>query len=863
MKKSILGLAVVSAIPMFSSMQVLAADDAAESIEKIQVTGSRIKRTDMETSSPVTLIGADDIKAMGASSIDGVLQKMTAASGAMTNPAVNNGSGGNARVDLRGLGAQRTLVLVNGRRMINSGTGAASTVDLNTIPVSMIKQVEVLKDGASAVYGTDAVAGVVNIILKDDFEGLDMNLNGAITGEGDADETSFDITMGSSFDRGNVVIGLQYTDRGDASQADRDFSDCPIEEDYENGSFYCGGSSYTPFGHVWAENADLQGQADGEWHDFTSAGDAYNYSATSYLYTPMRRLNLTGIGHFDVTDETRLVSEFTYSKRWSTQQMAPQPVWFDFTYDADAMGDSLLSHGVADGEDISYGRRMTDVGPRGYEQVVDTVRAVVGLDGAFDNGWGWDTSVVFGRNDSVDRATNLLNMGSIQDAIEEGTFNPLNQADWSGSNLAQYNYTENNSGGSQLLVLSAGLNGEVMELPAGYVGFAAGIERREEKAWYVPDSLTSQGLANDPRVEPTGGRFDVNEAYVEFAVPLLADAPFAEMVDLSAAIRAFDYSTFGSDETWKLGLTWRVNDELMLRAVRSTAFRAPTVSELYQGKSPSFEQVNFPGAQDQAEVTVGGNDQLTPELADTVTAGFVYAPEWFDGFSMTVDYYEIEIENSISSVNNQYIVENCLDASTGAYKNQDTALCQSSAINFNQSTGRISFNNQLQNIGNESTKGYDVNFKYAFEAAGLNWRTGLDVTILDEYIVDSGTSTIDYTGLVTSGIGSYAKVKSNFTLNASGDNWDAQYQARMIDGLDSYACLADDSECLVPSVGTVVYHDISGSYILNDTVSFSAGVNNLFDKQAPYYSGNNDSNTDPYTYDVLGRRFFAGMNIKF
>ncbi|HCV03529.1 MAG TPA: TonB-dependent receptor, partial [Pseudoalteromonas sp.] len=205
MKKSILGLAVVSAIPMFSSMQVLAAEDAADSIEKIQVTGSRIKRTDMETSSPVTLIGADDIKAMGASSIDGVLQKMTAASGAMTNPAVNNGSGGNARVDLRGLGAQRTLVLVNGRRMINSGTGAASTVDLNTIPVSMIKQVEVLKDGASAVYGTDAVAGVVNIILKDDFEGLDMNLNGAITGEGDADETSFDITMGSSFDRGNVV----------------------------------------------------------------------------------------------------------------------------------------------------------------------------------------------------------------------------------------------------------------------------------------------------------------------------------------------------------------------------------------------------------------------------------------------------------------------------------------------------------------------------------------------------------------------------------------------------------------------------------------------------------------------------------
>lgn len=864
MNKTKLGLAIAAAVPLFSAHNAVAAEEtSASAVERIEVTGSRIKRTDMETASPVTVIGADEIRASGAASIDAVLQKMTAASGAMTNPAVNNGSGGNARVDLRGLGAQRTLVLVNGRRMINSGTGAASTVDLNTIPVSMIKQVEVLKDGASAVYGTDAVAGVVNIILKDDFEGLDVNLNGAISGEGDADETSFDITMGSSFDRGNVVIGLQYTDRGDASQADRDFSDCPIEEDFDNGSFYCGGSPYSPFGRVWGDTADLQGNADGSWHDYVTENDAYNFSQASYLYTPMRRLNLTGVGNFDLTDDTRLVTEFTYSKRWSDQQMAPQPVWFDFKYDADAMGDSLLSHGVVDGEEISYGRRMTDVGPRGYEQVVDTVRAVIGLNGEFDNGWGWDTSVVFGRNDSVDRATNLLNMGSIQDAISKQEFNPLDQGDWSKENLKPYNYTENNSGGSQLLVLSAGLNGEVMELPAGYVGFAAGIEHREEKAWYVPDSLTSQGLANDPRVDPTGGRFDVNEAYVELAVPLLADAPFAEMVDLSAAVRAFDYSTFGSDETWKLGLTWRVNDEFMARAVRSTAFRAPTVNELYAGQGPSFEQIDLPYAQKQAEVTVGGNENLTPEQADTLTAGFVYAPSWLDGFSMTVDYFDIEIENAIARENEQYIVETCLDA-TGQNVNNDLALCQFASVKYNDKTRRVTFNNQLKNIGTEHTKGYDVNFKYTFDALGLAWRTGLDVTILDEYTVESaGAGSVDYAGLITSGLGSYAELKTNLNLKVSGDNWDAQYEARMIDGVDDYSCQKADAKCLVPSVGTVVYHDISGFYMLNDTVSLQAGVNNLFDKQAPYYTGNNDSNTDPYTYDVLGRRFFAGVNVKF
>ncbi|MFT7279226.1 MULTISPECIES: TonB-dependent receptor [Pseudoalteromonas] len=860
MKKSTLGLAVIAAFPMFSSVQVLAAEDSAQAIEKIQVTGSRIKRADMETASPVTIIGADDIAASGAVSVDSVLQKMTATGGAMTNPGINNGSGGNASIDLRGLGSQRTLVLVNGRRMINSGTGAASTVDLNTIPVSMIKHIEVLKDGASAVYGTDAVAGVVNIILKDNFEGLDLNVKSAITTEGDADETSFDITMGGNFGRGNVVIGLQYTDRGDASQADRSFSDCPLTEDGDGSAPYCSGSSYTPNGHVWSGDESLQGQADNGWHDFGTS-DAYNYSQSSYLYTPMRRLNLTGIGSFDLTDDTRLYSEFTYSKRWSEQQLAPQPVWFDFDY-AEWMGDSLIDQNINYGDEVSYGRRMVDTGTRDSSQVVDTVRSVIGASGYLDNGLEWDTSVIFGRNDSVDRLSNLHNMGSIQSEIEAGNFNPLSQASWSSSSFSDYVYTEQNSGGSQLFMITAALSGELMEVPAGFVGFAAGLERREEKAWYTPDSITSQGLANDPRVDATSGRFDVNEAYLELAIPLVADAYLAQNVELSAAIRAFDYSTFGSDETWKLGLTWRVNDELMLRGVRSTAFRAPTVAELYSGDSPSYEQVSFTGAQDQAEVTVGGNDQLTPELADTVTVGVVYEPEWFEGFSMTLDYYDIEIENAIATVNNQYIVDSCL-ATDGSLANQSTALCSSANIDFNQSTGRIAFNNQLQNVGYEQTKGYDLNLNYKFDLAGLAWNTSLDVTYLDEYTVDVIESSIDYAGLITSGIGGYADVKANFELDVKGDAWSANYKARYIAGMDSYSCLGKESTCYAPTTPSVVYHDVSGSYFISDMVSLTAGVNNLFDKQPPYYSGNNDSNTDPYTYDVLGRRVFAGVNVKF
>jgi len=905
MKKSILGLAVISAIPMFST-SVIAADEAAQSIEKIQVTGSRIKRSDMENASPVTLIGADDIKAMGATSIDGVLQKMTATGGAMTNPGINNGSGGNASIDLRGLGSNRTLVLVNGRRMIASGTGAASTVDLNTIPVSMIKSVEVLKDGASAVYGTDAVAGVVNIILKDDFEGLDMNVNAAITGEGDASENSIDFTVGTSFDKGNIVIGMQYTDRGKAKQSDRDFSSCPIAED-ANGLNCNGGSVYSEGGHIWQDsligdiNADgqtvdadgnpitsglaigdngLSGQ--GGLHPFTDS-DRYNFAPASYLYTPMERLNLTGIATYELNDDTNLFTEFTYTKRWSEQQMAAQPVWFGFEYN-EAMGDSLLGqtynskvdrdgNGIADrdsngdyitesanyayGDDIFYGRRMSDTGARYFEQSVDTVRAVIGAEG-FVGDYSWDVSANFGRNDSVDKLSNLHNMGAIQDQITEGTFNPLDQAAWTSEDFRKNVYTEVNNGGSQLFILAASVSGEMFELPAGYAAFAAGVERRQEKAWYTPDSLTAQGLANDPPVEPTSGGFDVNEAYVEFAIPLLADAPFAQNVELSAAIRAFDYSTFGSDETWKLGLTWKANDELMFRSVVSTAFRAPTVSELYSGNSPSFENVTYPGAQSQAEVTVGGNDQLTPEEADTLTAGIVYEPEWFEGFSMTLDYYDIEIENAIVTVDSQYIVDQCVNNAANA----GTALCQSASATID-STGRIIFNNQLQNIGSEKTSGYDLNLAYSFEAAGLNWKAGLDTTYLDEYVTQVTGEPTDYTGVITSGSGGYAEVKSNFTLNVAGDNWDAQYQARYISGMDSFACIDDPASCYAPTTPSVIYHDISGSYLVNETVSLSAGVNNLFDKQPPYYTGNNDSNTDPYTYDVLGRRFFAGINVKF
>jgi len=856
---------MVGATATVISAPTFAAEKSAKSVERIEVTGSRIKRADMETASPVTVIDSSAILATGATSIDGVLQSMTSAGGAMTNPGINNGSGGNARVNLRGLGASRTLVLVNGRRMISSGTGAASSVDLNTIPVSMIQRIEVLKDGASAVYGTDAVAGVVNVILKRDYDGFEMNIQTGMSGEGDADESSIDFTLGGSSDKGNIVVGMQYTDRGEASQADRDFSKCPIAEGDDG--LFCAGSVYAEGGHIWGDTADLSGR-DGEYHDFVYSGDnndRFNYSADSYLFTPMQRLNLTVNGSYELTDDLMFFAEAMYTKRWSEQQMAPQPIWNSeaWIYDSSWMNTELLSHGIVGGEALDYGRRMSDTGTRDFSQVVDTVRIVLGLEGELENGFTWDMSYNKGRNDSVDKLSNLHNIGAINDAVQNKEFDPFTQSSWTGDSIAPFIYTELNSGGSEMDIFAASLSGELMEVPAGVIGFAAGYEHRLESAYYTPDSLTAQGMANDPRVDPTSGSFNVNEAYLELAIPLLDDMAFAEHVELSAAMRYFDYSTFGDDNTWKLGLTWKINDQVMLRGVASTAFRAPTVDELFGGKSPSFNQITHPASSHtQAEVTVGGNELLTPEEADIMTLGVVLEPDFAPGLSLTFDYYDIEITNAIGSVDNNYIANLCMDAD-GNKINASSAVCQSANISID-GTGRIAFENGLQNIGGQSTAGYDINATYTFETANLDWRVSLDTSILDHYEEsDQDGNIIEYTGFVTSGSGAYADIKSNLTVNVKGDSWEATYEGRYIDGMDSLSCDKDPSACYAPTVGSVVYHDLSGAYFLNESVTFSGGVNNLLDKQPPYYSGNNDSNTDPYTYDVLGRYFFVKANVKF
>ncbi|RCU50839.1 TonB-dependent receptor [Corallincola holothuriorum] len=865
---------VVKTIALFAGVPLLAqpafADDStAEDVERIEITGSRIKRADMESASPVQLISAEDIAAGSYTSVEQVLQQSTASAGMATGASSNNGGVGAARVDMRGMGVQRTLVLVNGRRMVNSGTGADAAVDLNTIPLAMIERIEVLKDGASAVYGSDAIAGVVNIITKKNFEGLELSGTYGGSSEGDANTGDISLLMGGSSDRGNFVVGASYVDRGDAWQSDRGWSDCAL--DGSTSPSCIPGSSTIPGGAI--NPGDGWKQRDPNTGEWVAQTDSFDYVPYSYLYTPQERVSVFGNGSYELNDDLTAFTEFLYTKRTSDQQMAPSPVT-GVTFSEDALGNPYDSA-------VSYKRRMTEAGAREFEQITDTTRIVTGLQGYLDlgSGYDWDLSYTWGRNDATSKVHNLINNKKMMETAYADTCgqNGVPCQDWfapegeiSQETLDYVTYTDQSTGGNEMNVVNFNLSGDAFELPTGTVGFAAGLEYREEKGWYQPDSVTVAGESSQSQQDATSGSYDTTSAYAEFAIPLLSDMRFADDVSLEAAVRWFDYSTFGSDNTWKLGLTWKVDDEWMLRGVRSTAFRAPSVDELYGGNVGSFDYVTDPcsgyGALDpssstyqmchseigdtnyqfndfQIESTWLSDDDLQPETADTWTFGVVYSPDYIDNLSLTIDYYKIEIDDAIVRIDSQQYLDACYGGNAQA--------CDTLNISRDSLTGEISnVDRPLTNVGYQNTSGIDSNIQYGFEGFGIDWSANLDSTYLIEFEEDGN----DYAGTISGMTGGYARWRSNASLKAAADNWDIYYKMRYIHSMDD---LYEDYE-----VSSVTYHDVSGQYYVNDSLSLKVGIDNLFDKEPPYVPSYSDMNTVPEAYDVLGRYFYAGFTYR-
>lgn len=855
---------------------------AGKEVERIAVTGSRIKRADMETASPVSIITSADISMSGISNVENLLQEMSFSAGVAgnaTNAYWTSGGYGTAQVNLRGLGIKRTLVLFNGRRVVAGGTGANSSVDLNMIPTSMIERIEVLKDGASAIYGADAVAGVVNIITKKEFDGAELDIKAGITDENDGESQDLSLTMGGNFDRGNAVLSLNYSNTEAVRQSDR--IDC-AKFGTEDGKFQCFGSGTTEGGRaLLADGSQVQFNQNTDTSTYGDAFGPYNNEKHGFEWipylnavSPMERINISSFVNYEINNSINLFTEAMYTKRKGEQIVTPRNGFAGITVDSDFMYNPT-------GQDLEFQRRRnTELGAPFFFQETDTVRVVLGLSGEFENEWSWEVAYNYGRNTGTDGWTFDIDPEKAQHTLDEDycTYDNSNGVpcgDWFGVNeLSQevidyVKYRREGTGGNEMRSWTANLSGELFSLPAGEVGFAAGIEKRWEEGWRNPDSTV---LANGDE-DPINGSFDVSEAYIEFSIPVL------ESLTADGAIRYSDYSFTDAKTTHKIGLTWRVNEELMLRGVQSTAFRAPVITELFGGTNGENLRTidpceNATGTiatnclaagipadfiQDGTTIltSVGGNPELEAETADTITLGMVWQASFIDGLSATIDYFDIQIDESITSVNGSDMLKLCYEDPIG-----NSQFCNS--FTRHPITKQVNQLNQRPvNAAIEKVSGVDFNVEYRFELLDLNAKTILDVTkLLDhESTPFAGQPTIDKVGYITEDQGSYTEWRGNLTFAVMSDNWQASYSLRYIGGADDVN--GGDFDPLGKSVDALTYSDISASYLITDSLKLSAGIDNLFDEKAPYLTSWNDANTDVMTYDLLGRRGFVRVNYRF
>lgn len=812
------------------SATAIAQEEVAK-VERIEVTGSRIQRQDMETASPVTVIDAAAIRVEGFTSVDQLLQAQTSMAGAAVGATTNNGADGAAQVDLRGMGAERTLVLLNGRRMVNSGSGADSAVDLNAIPVAMIARVEILKDGASAVYGSDAIAGVVNIITKKDFDGVQLDLNASSTDKGDGETGELSALYGFSTNSGNYTIGATYADRKGVIQSDRDWTEA-------------GSSSFIPTGSLGGK---VQNAA-GEW---VARSSGYDFTQDSWYQTPSKRYSLFANATQELDNDLVLTADALYTKRKSDQQLAPQPgdIMLDVCgapgaslQNCISLTPAMLAGGLAadDTGRINYRRRTNDVGPRVYEQDTDTLRLSAALAGTLDvhTGMNWELSYTYGKNEADTSVANSINAVKMENSVY------ANQAAWfSGASLSSaivndIGYLEQADGGNSQSIVAGVLSGDLFDLDAGAVGFAIGAEYRRDAGFYNPDPVIVAGEGTAAQQDPTKGSYSVVSFYPEVSVP------FSDKLTGEFALRFDDYSTFGKASTWKVGLTYELSDEVMLRAVAATGFRAPNVNELYGGNTGSYDYLDDPWGNEQDPqilVNYTSDANIKPEESESFTAGVVLSPAQIDGLSLTVDYWRFKVSDAITRLDAQAGLDNCFSG--------DAVACETFSITM---AGDLSnFTNPLTNVGNQDTSGVDINVAYRFDALGLSWKINNDTTWLLEFKQDG----IDYTNTIDGNFGGYAELRNNFSMQAGQGDWTVTYFNRYI-GKTEF--LADGSR-----IAAVLYHNIAASYFITDGLSVSLGVKNLTDEDPSYVANGSDGGTVPEVFDTIGRQIYGGVSYKF
>ena len=932
----------------------------AEEVDEIVVTGSRIARSDFSSTSPIVTVGEEAIAQSGTVNIEQALNQLPQFVQGQTSSTVGAVAlAGRASLNLRGLGETRNLVLLDGRRLPLSNANAV--VDVNLIPQFILGGVETITGGASAVYGSDAMSGVVNFKSLTDFTGLKLDVRSGMSEQGDGNTTDVGLTAG--FDiaegRGNVLFSLGYTDRDVLFGRDRDFYQLGVLSSFIGTGTYVPSPTNLPqqsvvnsvFGAYGAapgtvlnsrslgfnDNGTLFGQIGAVNYGgptseyFSTVGGTVRQPVTyqEFVINPMKRKSFFGNFDFKVADAVTAYGQFLYNKTTSTGQVGWSPTLFVVPtipatnpfIPADLA--TILASRPTPGADFTLNHRFMGLDFREFPTDFTTGQYIFGLRGELPyKDWRWD---IYGSYDTTDvvetqdkallnsRMRNLLYAADGGASICEGGFNPFGLANSLSISPACRAYLEVETHDYTQLsqtIFEASLTGGLFAMPAGDLRFALTLDSRDNDFEFDPDpSRENQDIIGTLQTFPAEGSTSVKEIALEFLVPLLKDKSFAQRLELNLGVRSSDYETAGHVETYKADGLWEPFKGFTFRGGFEHAIRAPNIGELYnqvgaqaqigsppgQGdpcdvrstartgpNGPSVRtlcaQTGVPGAivdtYQYTTVAIGvinsGNVDLTPEEADTVTFGFVYKPEFdkpmFADLSFSADYYDIDINNVIAPIAGGTALSKCynLDGTNPTY---DAANTYCAALRRNPTTGGVdTVAAPYLNLGGLHTTGVDaqIDWKMPIGPGSLDLNLFANFTNSYETQLLAGSAWQEFAGTIDGTQNGGIPIPDWKTLTS------LTYRLPSFEGgvrwrhLPAMKDITSVTRPASPAAGVDAYDlfDVTLSYKFSDKIMIRGGANNVLDEEPPIVGGT-IGQTQPGTYDILGRYYYLGLQLGF
>ncbi len=909
----------------------------------IVVTGSRIARRNLESSAPVAVIGSEEFALSGTVNVEQVINTLPQVIPGTTSFS-NNPGGGVSTLNLRGLGSPRTLVLVNDRRWMFYDT--SQVVDLNTIPAFLIEAVDVVTGGASAVYGSDALAGVVNFRLREDLVGVEVGGQYGITERGDGARYEAHIAIGTSLgDRGSATVFGEYYNRNSIFQGQRDFSFEALGENslVNPTALIPSGSSTTPTTRATSTLAAASCPAgnifcgpQGAYFETTGVGrrrvgtDLYNFAVANYLQVPQERYLLGGYANYEFQDGHTAYIEGTFVNNRVANELAATPVTGTFQVNIAAVSqfisaadiaqlqqlDAIAATGNTVGDGIvplALQRRVLETGSRNTLDERNAFRLLAGVRGEIVEGLNYDAYYSYARTRNANVQAGNISRSAFQRGLNgtDPAINIFGTGTLTPAMVDQISILAQNGDTSVLQVANASVSGSLFNFGWGGddVGFAIGGEYRKMASEFIPDTALSSGdVIGFNAGDATAGEYDVRDIFAEVRIPIAGGTTGIYELEVTGAARYSDYSleAVGGVWTYAAGAKYAPIRDIAIRGQYQRAVRAPNVGELFGGQAVGFPPATDPCAQagaatdatiralciatgvpaaqvgtaslqlnPQIQGLFGGNPNLNEETSDSYTAGVVFTPTFLPGFTATVDWYNITVEDSISTLGGG--LNNSLNLCYNVIQDANSIYCQAfvgarNALGqFDGTTPPAILN---ANVGKLEVEGVDLDVNYntrlGFSMFGES-ESRLSFNFLGTYTIKNDlTPVAALPDIINECAGSFGQL----ACGSPTPKWKWTSRLSLIDGpatisvrwrhLSATNDDDPDNNFFVEELPAYDLFDLSFGFDVTETFSMAVGVNNIFDKQPTILGLNQEqANTYPGTFDVLGRDFFVSGKIKF